>query len=190
MKKTVTLLCLLVISLTLFPMSKVEAHGGAGLTVTGSLDGYTGDVDYDYLMVEVGVPGRFTFNLFKGDVVDVAGTGVEFNNVWVRIIQENESKNGKAIFAGPIMKPLFGGTGMTMTLPEAGEYTFHVRYNLDDEKIVEIPYSITVYDLEVKPKFAFTFEFFVGLGGGFFAGILLFLFFLLLKPKKVNIVSH
>jgi hypothetical protein len=186
MKKIVTLLCLLVVSLAVFPTSRVEAHGAAGLTVTGTVDGYTGDVDYDYTVIEAGKPGRFAFNLFKGDVVDVAGTGVEYDDVWVRVIQQDESKNGKAIFTGPILKPLFGGTGMILTLPEAGEYTMHVRYNKDDTKIVEISYPITVYDLEVKPKFTFTFEFFVGLGGGFLVGILLLLPFLIFRKPKTK----
>lgn len=186
MKKIVTIFCLIVVSLAILPVHQVQAHGAAGLTVTGTVDGFTGDVDYDYTVIEAGKPGRFAFNLFKGDVVDVVGTGVEYDDVWVRVIQQDESKNGKAIFTGPILKPLFGGTGMILTLPEAGEYTMHVRYNKDDTKIVEISYPITVYDLEVKPKFTFTFEFVIGLGVGFLAGALLLLPFILFRKPRIK----
>ena len=191
MKKIVTFFCILIVSIAVLPTDEVLGHGEAGMTLTGSAEGYTGDVDYDATIVEAGVPGRFVFNLFKGNTIDVMGTGVEFNNVWVRVIQQNESKNGKAIFAGPILKPLFGGTGMTLALPEAGEYTIHVRYNEDDEKIVEISYPLTVYAVAEKDPFEFNLEFFVGLGGGFVSFTLLVLpVWIFGRKKTTNTETH
>ena len=94
MKKIIAIFCLVVTSAVLLPLNNTNAHGEDGLTVAGTVDGYTGDVDYAYKVITAGEPGRYTFNLFEGDVVDVAGTGVEYDDVWVRIMQKNESKIG------------------------------------------------------------------------------------------------
>jgi transposase len=146
------LLCFLVVIFPFVPLARVSAHGEAGMTLTGTADGYTGDVDYDNTFVEVGTSGRFVFNLFKGDTIDVVGTGVEFDDLWVRVMKKDETKNGKMIFAGPLHKPLFGGTGISLLIPEAGDYTIIVRYNKDDDKIVEITYAFTAFSLAVEKK--------------------------------------
>ncbi len=167
------------------------AHGTAGLTLTGSVDGYTGDVDYDYLLIEAGVPGRFVFNLFTGDAIDVPGTGVDFDDLWVRIEQKKETGNGKTIFAGPIAKQQFGGAGMIMTLPEPGEYTFLVRYTKDDEKIVEISYPFTVYSVIEEEPFKLSLQFFGGLVAGLITyGLFTWLYRWTLKKQVVKVTEH
>lgn len=165
--KSILLFLFLIVSFVFISQTYVYAHGEAGMTMKGSIDGYTGDVDYDNTFVEAGTPGRYVFNLFKGDTIDVAGTGVEFDDLWVRIMLQDGSTNGKMLFAGPILKPNFGGAGMTLTMPQAGDYKILVRYNKDDKKIVEVPYSFTAFSTVVEKEFNFGLEFWSGVGGGF-----------------------
>lgn len=86
MKKIVIFFCIFIVSIVVFLIDEVLGYGEVGMTFIGSVEGYMGDVDYDVIIVEVGVLGCFVFNLFKGDIIDVMGIGVEFNNVWVRVI--------------------------------------------------------------------------------------------------------
>ncbi len=134
--------CALCLALTAFPHF-ANAHG-AGLTFTSTTTDYLVDVDYSAFGIIVGEPGRFDFKLFK----DAERTKpVDFTQVWVRISKktvEGDDAQFGTIFSGWIAKALFGTTGMSIALPESGQYEMLVRYNSGDDEIVEttLPFSV------------------------------------------------
>ena len=157
---------ILVISLLLLPISSVFAHGGASLTFSDVVDGYYLDVDYEAEAVQAGSTGaRFTLGIFS----DKEKTKpVDYTDLWVRIVQENDSKNGKTIFAGPVYNPKFGGAGFLYMFPEGGKYTMYVRYNnsakgsFSEATLTEAEFQLDVLRSAEENKFSFGFEFWIG----------------------------
>jgi hypothetical protein len=170
MRVSITLLpffatLLFVICIIAIPHS-ANAHG-TGLTFTATTTDYYVDVDYSDFFIVSGVSGRFDFKLFK----DVDRTQpVDFTQVWVRIAKksgETEDTLFDTIFSGWIAKALFGSTGMSITLHDAGSYNLIVRYNNGDNQIVEATLPFEVVSGASK-SFAPSVDFWFGLIVGAF----------------------
>ncbi len=147
----------------LLSISSASAHGD-GVTISEVVDGFVVDVDFDSQVIESGYPGRFSFNLF-GD--ETRTKEVPFARVWVRVVQDDDSKLGKTIFSGWVAQAVFGSTGMSITLPKSGNYKLIVRYNNEnDEKIVEATLPFTVIPGAEEQSFQLAIEFWAGIAIG------------------------
>jgi len=157
------------------------AHGEAGLTFTATSTSENGvsryvDVDYTELaIIARDSSGRFTFNLFA----DAERTQpVNYTDMWVRIVENNDSKFRKTVFAGPIYRTEFGGVGFLFTFPDSGKYTLHVRYNDANkdnygETLAEAEFPLDVLRSLDENSFDFgSMEFMVGLLSGAFVALL------------------
>ncbi len=114
-----------------FTPRNAYAHG-SGLTLSATTTSYYIDVDYSDYVVYAGESGRFDLKLYT----DPARTkSVDFERVWVRIVQKNELPEGDTIFSGWIAKASFGPTGFSIALPSAGQYSINVRYVRGDTTI-------------------------------------------------------
>ncbi len=147
-----------------------EAHGEDVLTFTATTtNGYIIDIDYAGLIIEAGVSGTFEFNLF----LDEARTQeVEFKDLWVRIVEQDGSKMGRTIFAGPVANPEFGPQAFLYVFSQGGSYTLYVRYNQEsegsvyDQKDISAEIPLNVYRSAEEEKFSFTTDVFVGIAIG------------------------
>lgn len=128
----------------------VYAHGeGTTFSATTTAEGgemRVIDVDYSEPSISVGTVGRFNFKLFADDERTKA---VPFTDLWVRIEEKRGTTRGAVLFAGPIARADLGGTGFSITFPEAGDYTLNVRYNgsrdgSQDATLAEGEFSLTV----------------------------------------------
>lgn len=149
------------------PSGFAFAHGEAGMTFSDVVDGYYVDVDYSEAFIEAGRSGgRFTFDIYEDEEKTKP---VEYTDLWVRIVQDNGNKAGKTIFAGPVYRTQFGGTGFMFTFPESGTHTMFVRYNNSFEgsssgdTLTEAEFQLDVLRSEEENKFSFGFEFWMGL---------------------------
>ncbi len=182
----------LTIYIALFLPILALAHGEAGLTFTDAVDGYQLDVDYEAESIQAkNIGARFTFNIFS----DEAKTQpVEYSDLWVRIVQNNGTENGKTIFAGPVYNARFGGAGFLYMFPEGGKYTMYVRYNREnkeavlDSSIVEGVFDMNVLRSTDEKRFSFGLEFWLGLMIGVF-GVIILTMPLLMNRRKVKEVS-
>lgn len=182
MKYLHTSLCALAVFVvaTLGSPEQTVAHGEAGLTFTAtstSEDGRARFVDVDYTETEIisrDSTGRFTFDLFADEE---RTNPVEYTDLWVRIVQDAGTTNGRTVFAGPVYATKFGDIGFLFTFPESGAYTMHVRYNDANngrfgQTEAEAEFPLTVLRSEDENGFDFSsVEFWIGLVLG--AGIVL-----------------
>lgn len=102
-------------------------------------EGYLIDIGYDPESVHAKQRTRFDFFLYQE--VDTNWDEVNISDVWVRITKED-----KVYFAGGIMNPHFGAPGFLFMFPESGTYDVSVRYQNDDERIVETTFPISVLE--------------------------------------------
>ena len=141
MKKMAHIVAVLVIAFSvLFWGSSVSAHS-TGASFEKTVDNYLIDVGYSEVSIQEGTPVRFDFDLFDAQEQT---TPKEFSDAWIRISQGN-----KTFFAGQLGRPQLGKTGITLVIPEAGEYELYVRYNNDNESVVETIFPLQV---EVNPE--------------------------------------
>lgn len=159
---------------------KTLAHGEAGLTLSATSTTEGGaphiiDVDYADVVIEAGRIGRFGFNLFA----DPERTKpVNFTDMWIRIRQDDGSRVGTLLFAGPVAKQEFGGDGFSFRFPEGGKYTLSIRYNdaskdTFGETVAEAEFPLDVLRSQDENKFSFTSnEYLVGIGTGAFLVII------------------
>ena len=171
------------------------AHGGAVQSFTSTTtEGRIIDIDYDQPPLSAESSGRFTFNLFK----DGSRTkGVEYTDLWVRIVEgaDEDGKRGQTIFAGPVNRSEYGGTGFLYVFANPGKYTFSVRYNdskakeYDDQTLGEASFQLDVLPAYGKSKFTYGNDFWLGVA----IGALVFLFIgafgtrlFLLRNAKTN----
>ncbi len=114
---------------------KLAAHAhGLIQTVTQEIGNNIVELGYDTLSIEAGAPARFDLKLRE----KFGGAPVEFTDVWLRI----EQAGAKTVFAGSLL-PILGEAGAIITLPEAGSYSFSVRFGKGGEKLAEAAFPIT-----------------------------------------------
>lgn len=128
----ITGLTALFLMVGLVGVSTVLAHS-FGKSIEKEVDGYLVDIGYNAQSFEAGDPVRLDLNLLKD------GDPVEFSDVWLRI-----NKGPKTIIAGNLGRPPLGKTGITLVMPEGGDYTFNARFMNDGETIVEFSDSLSV----------------------------------------------
>ena len=170
----------LLFAVVLSSPDQASAHGEVGLTLSATSTTEGGapnivDVDYSDLVIEAGLMGRFDFNLFA----DPERTKpVNFTDMWIRIRQDDGSRVGKLLFAGPVAKQEFGGNGFSFRFPEGGKYTLSIRYNDASkdrfgETVAEAEFPLDVLRSQDEDKFKFTSnEYLVGIGTGAFLVII------------------
>ncbi len=173
-----------------FPMA-ASAHGeGLTLSATSTTEGgppYIVDIDYADLWIEAERIGRFNFNLFADSE---ATEPVDFTDMWVRIVREDGSKNGKLLYAGAVANQAYGRDGFSFVFPEGGTYTLSVRYSKAGEDgfgdtIAEVEFPLDVLRSAGENEFKFdSMEFWVGLIGGLFIALLGVLPLLLGRKKS------
>ncbi len=122
--------------LVFFLPTLVQAHGSGG-TYEEIIDGYQIDIGYTPEVVETTSSIRFDFQAYVAE--NPQATSSEFHDVWVRI-----EKEGKLFFAGDVHKPVFGPTGFSTILTEAGEYTVYARFQNSGDSLVEAEFPLTV----------------------------------------------
>lgn len=163
-----------------------SAHGDATLTLTATTtQGYVSDVDYSDLFFEAARPGRFGINLFTDAT---RAKSVDFTDVWAQVVVDSGKNKGSTIFAGPITKQEFGGTGFLYTFSDEGSYLIKLRYNDSSNEfmgrtVAEAQLPITVLRSADANSFHFSKEFWIGLVSGIF-GLLILLLPLLMKRKS------
>lgn len=173
---------------------QVNAHGEAGLTLSATSTTEGGapnivDVDYSDLAIEAGLMGRFDFNLFA----DPERTKpVNFTDMWIRIREDDGSRVGKLLFAGPVAKQEFGGNGFSFRFPQGGKYTLSIRYNDASkdqfgETVAEAEFPLDVLRSREEDTFKFTsYEYLVGIGTGLFLAIIGLLPLLMRRKKSAE----
>lgn len=165
----------IVIACVYFFTGIAHAHG-AGMTLTATTaEGYVVDVDYSDLEIQAGRIGRFDFDLFTDDT---RSTPVPFTEVWMRITKDTDAVSGSTLFAGGLVNPKYGGSGISIVFPEGGAYTLSIRYtNANDnalgETVGEAEFKIPVVYSENENKFSFAKEFWAGLLVGLFGAIII-----------------
>lgn len=149
--------------LSAYMMPHVASAHGTGLTITSTTSNYFIDVDYSAFIIYALETGRFDFRLFK----DPERTEpVDFTQVWVRLIQDNETVEGETVFSGWISRAIFGSTGMSIQLPAAGTYRMTLRYNDGDNLIIEETLPFTVDPDPTRTVVTLDRNFWIGLAGG------------------------
>lgn len=120
------------------------AHG-SGLTLSATTSSYFIDVDYDDYTIYSNETGRFDLKLFTDPA---RTTSVDFAQVFVRIEESGDLPEGKTIFAGWLVHATYGPTGLSISLPRAGEYKMSVRFAKDDKTIeaVTLPFTVIARD--------------------------------------------
>ena len=154
------------------------AHGQGVLTYTATTtEGYLVDVDYADSAMVAGVPGTFSFKLFKDGSRQEQ---VPVTNLWVRIARERpDTPVGDTLFAGPIAQPEFGPQGFLFSFPREGQYTLSVRFHTADTAEEEFTFPLQVATGDTSSSIKLTPDFFAGAVSGIFvlllAGLPLFL---------------
>jgi hypothetical protein len=187
-KIPIYLISLFVLGIIVFPHG-AQAHGEGVTTFKATTaDGYVIDVDYAGLGVQAGVSGTFDFNLFT----DESRTKrVEYKDLWVRIVEQDGSSQGRTLFAGPIAKPQYKQEGFLYVFPHEGSYTLAVRYNqaneenVSDKKEIKADLSIKVARSPEEEKFSLKKDFYVGLAVGGM-GVLVFLLPFLIRRRDTS----
>ena len=123
------------IFLTIFIVAApfVLAHG-VGSSIEKTVGDYLVDVGYSPDEVKEGEAVQFDFSLWN----NALDQEEPFTDIWVRISQSN-----KTVFAGGIVKPGFGPTGITYVFPERGEYEIMLRFQNNESSLVETSFPIT-----------------------------------------------
>ncbi len=141
------------------------AHG-SGLTLTATTTDYLVDVDYNTFTIVAEDGGFLGFLLFS----DAERTKpVEFTSVWARIASKVETSDHiryDTIFSGQIARSLFGSTGLSITLPQSGEYMLTLRFYNGEDELVDTSIPFTVEPPYDEQQFNYSMEFWTGLGGG------------------------
>lgn len=130
----------LVIAFLVIP-AFAQAHGD-GASWEQVFNQYKVDVGYDPARFVVGEPVHYDFNL----TTEQGGQDVEFADVWVRIMQGDNT-----VFASGVHKPSVGPAGMTFTFPRAGEYELNVRFEKAGESIVDAAFPVIVHNPITEP---------------------------------------
>ncbi len=136
---------LFTLSLMILFAAPFFAYGHAtGISIEREVNGYLVDIGYDTDPIVEDEPVRFDFALYRAD-----GSGsVPFTRVWVRF-----EKDKRTLYATGVARPEFGATGALVTLPEAGEYTLSVRFENEEQTIVEMstPFAVARNRAESTP---------------------------------------
>lgn len=120
----------------------VFAHG-TEVSFEKEIGDYLVDIGYDPEKPEVGLSERFDFGLTDNKTK----VAVSFSDVWVRIEKEKNT-----VFAGGIHNPKFGKAGLIYTFPELGEYSISVRFQNNEETIIEASFPLKVAGSAEKSK--------------------------------------
>jgi hypothetical protein len=125
----------------LFSGAKAHQTGSSWEKVVGN---YKIDLGYDPTVVLSGQPERLDFNIIDTKT----GQSAPFTDVWVRISQDQDT-----VFASGIHRLTFGLTGMIFEFPKSGDFNLNVRFENQDNTIVQADFPITVagQDIAVKP---------------------------------------
>ena len=110
------------------------AHG-TGASVEKTVGDYFIDVGYSPTEIRAGEAVRFDFSLSS----ETTNEEVLFQNIWLRIMKDNQT-----VFAGGLSRARFGLTGITYTFHEKGGYEIFLRFESEDETIVETSFPFTV----------------------------------------------
>ncbi len=150
---------ILVISILLIP-AIVFAHGD-GPSIEFVKDGYLLDIGYGQDLM-VGNTVRFDLELFE----DVTKEPVLFSRAWVRVTKEE-----KVLFAGSISDALFGKPGLSLALSQEGQHTLFVRFENDENSIVEANLPFVVIPDDSKENSGLDELFLFGAAGLFGVGL-------------------
>lgn len=147
------------------------AHG-LGQTLTTQIDGYQVDVDYDVPVIEAGVPVRFDFRLWKGEVS--AGEPASFSGVWLRLDRHaGKGAVNPIVFSGNLGQPEFGAPGVTYAFPEEGSYNLFVRFESGKENVAEATFPLSVEEGTAPSCSRFPHDAVLGVIGGTILGLVL-----------------
>jgi hypothetical protein len=139
------------------------AHG-TGASLEKIVGEYRLDIGYNPTILEAQDPSIFDFDL----LFDETGERAAFTDMWVRIVQGR-----KTVFASGIHKPDFGNTTMVYSFPEKGDYELTVRFQNEEEKIVEGSFLLEVQGRPEASGPGISFPWFaVGIFIGIVAGFL------------------
>lgn len=97
------------------------------------------DIGYSEEEIAAGEQVNFDFNIYDAQT----GEAVAFTDAWVRV-----EHNRNTFFAGGIHRPPLGATTMMYQFPDAGTYTFAVRFQNELETVAESEFDVTVGERE------------------------------------------
>ena len=124
----------------ILPWTPVFSHG-TGESIEKTVDSYLVDIGYSPELLITGTQSRLDFLLFDIET----GQEILFSDLWLRI-----EKNDRLFFAGGIARPEFGSTGVSFTFFEPGDYSIFVRYEDENESLVETTVSLPVEKGEIS----------------------------------------
>jgi hypothetical protein len=131
-KKSASTALWCVICLTCFVPTALQAHLD-GASFEEEKEGYLIDIGYEPELLVATEQIRLDFKLSTEEMVD------PFTDVWVYV-----EKNGVVYFSGGIHESFFGPTGLTLVLPEAGNYIVSARFQNNGILVVETEFPIVV----------------------------------------------
>lgn len=126
------LLLLLLATFFAIQSKSIFAHGDGG-ELRQEKDGYVIDVGYNPKETVSENTNNYDFQLSKNE------EDVEFSDIWVRITSGNNT-----VFATGIKNQDLGGATLLYQYPKAGDYVLHVRFQKDEESIVEGEFPVKV----------------------------------------------
>lgn len=112
----------------------IYSHG-VGASFEKEAGEYVIDIGYEPEWFTEGDTSTFSFQLLTNDTKDP----VEFDDIWVRI-----ARGTQTVFATGINSNANNASTMLFTFPQEGDYTLHVRFQKEEEEIVETSFPIRV----------------------------------------------
>jgi hypothetical protein len=136
---------ILIIGAFLFAQTASAHSLGASLE---KIEGeYKIDIGVSEMVIRAGETVRFGFELYSA----TDGSDIGYDEVWVLI----RSKDDRTLFSGNINRPESGLLPtMSYVFPEKGSYEFTARYVMDNKKLVEATFEMTVEKNEDEQPYA------------------------------------
>ncbi len=169
MKRVFVIVLFLILS-----VNTVYAHG-LGASFEKTVSKYFIDIGYDPSVMTEGEQTTFSFTILTDNTKDL----VEFDSVWVRIMEGR-----RAILATGIDAGINSAPTMIYTFPKDGEYRLFVRFEKGDDTLAEAEFPMTVVRQEEGSS-----EYLIplaSLAGGILIGVGSVFTFLHFKSKKGN----
>ncbi|HEY4486947.1 MAG TPA: hypothetical protein VJB70_04415 [Candidatus Paceibacterota bacterium] len=149
-----------------------HAHG-FGVFVEKQVGEITVDIGYEPEILTEHFPVRFDFNIVNAETQG----NIPFTDIWVRISQGNV-----VTLATSITHASFGPTGLLYAFPQDGDYELSVRFENEDESIVETVFPFSVVAME--REFQWGKEFVAGILGSALVFLLALLYLIRTIFKK------
>ncbi len=138
-----------IVPLILFLCTSFASAHSSGASFEMIEGQYLIDIGYDPVTIVERDRVVLDMELWEASSKDASSrTSVPFTRVWLRLEHE-----GKTVMATGVGKPSFGPTTYLFTAYAPGAWTLHVRYEDNDDVIVDTAFPFTVEEEQQRPLF-------------------------------------